>query len=351
MTIFRRGHILAYHVGAWLFFGTLFFFYISQRLYYTELTYRLGMTLVSFGSYAFIIYGYVYGIYPKFRIRKTSRAQLFASSGLLFTAMVLLRMYLEHVWIRSLSVRSDSIFNWGSTHFSYTLTTSFVALLIGFLFTSLEEKIIMQKKQEIMRRQQVEAELQLLKYQLQPHFLFNFLNNLYGSVYKTLPDVAEQIEKGAELMRYYLYNTTRNLVPISSETAYIKNIIDLEKTRFSQNHTIICELNITEEVLVPPMLFAPILENLFKHGLPVDRAGHAWIELQASRKGIIFCVTNLTDTSNSFKKEVSGTGLQNLKDRLNILYGATFELRSEKKQDKFITTLILPPYENSVRHN
>lgn len=332
--------------AAWILFMGMFFYYISERLYKMEVAYRVGITLSSFFSYGMIIYGYVYILYPRYRKQQKPYSWLVGHSFLLFAGSVLLRMYIENKWVRPLTVKGGSIFDFGRTHFAYVVTTSLLAFVIGFLFTAVEEKIIIQKRQEILRRQQLEAELQMLKYQLQPHFLFNFLNNLYARVYMTLPDVAMQIEKGAELMRYYLYNANKRTVALSSETAYIHNLIELEKSRLSVDFEIVSCIRIEQDQMIPPMLFTPLLENLFKHGIPLSGNNNkATITLIATSTGIHFSLVN--PLSHQVKKNHSvGVGLKNLHERLHILYGKRFTLTTEEKETHYSTTLILPVYED-----
>ena len=336
-----KREIILLQIGGWLLYIALFYFYISQRLYHVPVTYRLGLTITSFISYVIIIYGYVYFLYPRF---KNSRLKLVISTLLLFSITMLIRLILEKEFVSPLNT-NYVILDYSNIHLSYNLVSCLLALIIGILFTAVTEKISMQKRQEVLKRKQLEAELNLLKYQLQPHFLFNFLNNLYADVYKVLPEVANQVEQGANIMRYFLYNTTEEKVPISSETDFILNLIDLEKSRLSNNFNIKLDLNIEEEVMIPPMLFAPLIENLFKHGIPVNGQNQeAIVCLQSTKNRVTFSVTN--PLTNRRSENGNGVGLRNLEERLKILYQNNYSLTINSVNNLYSIKLSIPVNEN-----
>jgi len=186
----------------------------------------------------------------------------------------------------------------------------------------------------VRRQQEKEAELKLLKAQLNPHFLFNTLNNLYGlSVIKSdkLPDLMLKL---SDLLRYSLYETSSVLVPLEKEIKYLENYISLEKIRLEDKTEIIFEVSgNVSTIKIAPMLFIVFVENAFKHGNFKNPKTRGIIHLFSEKDKLIFHSKN--EISNQNKDRVGGIGLENIKKRLELIYGENHELLIEKSEDIF----------------
>lgn len=197
------------------------------------------------------------------------------------------------------------------------------------------------------RQQEKEAELKLLKAQLNPHFLFNTLNNLYGlSVIKSdkLPSLMLKL---SDLLRYSLYQTKEAFVPLNKEVEYLENYISLEKIRLEEQISI--KLNVSgnhDSKRIAPMLLIVFVENAFKHlGDAENEKNKVIIDIIVEEEVLKFTCKNTLDTwrlmEENIEKGKSGIGLINVKKRLSLLYFDKYELQIENKGAYFLVELIL----------
>lgn len=186
----------------------------------------------------------------------------------------------------------------------------------------------------------LKTELEQLKSQVNPHFLFNTLNNLYVLM-KTDTEKASQVLLGlSDLLRYQLYDSAREKILLSKDIAFIQNVLDLEKLRQNDfTYEIKTEGNI-DKVSLPPFLFIPFVENAIKHG--TSTVGHSYLRLKfrITEKQVHFTSENSKPAVK--KNAVGGLGLKNLSRRLELLFPGTHALRINEEPDKYIVTLILP---------
>ncbi|MEE9363508.1 MAG: histidine kinase [Cellulophaga sp.] len=197
------------------------------------------------------------------------------------------------------------------------------------------------------RQQDKEAELKLLKGQLNPHFLFNTLNNLYGlSVVKSdkLPNLMLKL---SNLLRYSLYETKEEFVPLEKEISYLENYMSLEKIRLEDKTDIqfIKSGNFTSKQ-VAPMLFIVFVENAFKHlGVLNNEKSSVYVSIEAENDTLIFKCKNSMDSSvfetEHIEKGRSGIGLNNAKQRLELLYPDKHLLNTNTNSKKYSVELIL----------
>lgn len=212
-----------------------------------------------------------------------------------------------------------------------------------FVVTDLVRHALRQQQlSETYRREKVSAEYQLLQSQVQPHFLFNTLNNL-TSVSIHQPDkMPNLLQRLAGLLSYQLHESHRDKVPLSKEIAYLKDYISLEQIRYGDRLDIQMNLNYVAEtthVMVPPMLLLPFVENAFKHGAS-QTEGLCWIQINLSLTAnrLIFSVENSVQTDAMLKFQ-SGLGLNNLKKRLEILFADSYELVTMPEEGQFLAVL------------
>jgi len=175
------------------------------------------------------------------------------------------------------------------------------------------------------------AELALLKSQINPHFFFNTLNNLYGLVVEKSEQAPEVVLKLSDMMRYTIYEGKEDVVLLKDEISYLENYIELHKIRYQKNVEILFTHDVQEGVEVAPLLFIILLENAFKHGVEKIRE-NAFIHLRMKSQGkqLFFTIENNFD--KSVPNHISGIGLENLKKRLDYLYPDKYELTVEKKE-------------------
>ncbi|MEP4534447.1 MAG: histidine kinase [Cyclobacteriaceae bacterium] len=190
-----------------------------------------------------------------------------------------------------------------------------------------------------LKKDKLEAELMLLKNQINPHFFFNTLNNLYSLIKKDTDAAQDYVLKLSDLMRFTIYDSGKESVKLKDEVSYLINFIDLQTARYHKDIDVNFEKTIkNSDTSVAPLLFIILLENAFKHG--VERAtenAFVHIKLIEDESKVSFAVKNNYDADESLENK--GIGLKNLKDRLNLLYPNTHKLHNSIEENIYSATL------------
>ncbi|MBQ3657570.1 MAG: histidine kinase [Bacteroidales bacterium] len=199
------------------------------------------------------------------------------------------------------------------------------ALGIKYYFKSVEEMQIEKEKQK--------AELQWLKNQLNPHFLFNTMNNISAQIYTNPDEAQENLSHLSEVLRYALYETTADKVPLSGEIDFMENYISLMKLRCSEKTTVTVDFqDITPTIKILPLLYVSLIENAFKHGVSNNSESFIDISLKMIGNDLVFKVKNSNFPKKQENRSGSGIGLENLRRRLELAYEGKYYF-SAKKQD------------------
>lgn len=180
-----------------------------------------------------------------------------------------------------------------------------------------------------------EAEIKLLKGQLHPHFLFNSLNNIYSLALTKSDSTADSILKLTELLDYLVYRANMDKVPLSKEVQLLNNYIGLEQLRYGDDLCIETDISVENEALqVAPLLLLPFAENCFKHGGPGnDGLFRVKIHLRADAHRVVFDIRNSKKSGGENKKHPGGVGLQNIRQRLALLYPGCHQLHLHNLPD------------------
>jgi len=187
---------------------------------------------------------------------------------------------------------------------------------------------------------QYKAEIDLLRYQVNPHFFFNTLNNLFSMARNQNDEsTSNGIAKLSHLMRYIIYDCNVDKIELEKEINQISNFIELQKLRFTEDDEITINFNITGEFnnkKITPMLLIPFVENAFKHGVSLINQSPIDINLNLENEELLFSVQNKVNKYRKERdKEHSGIGLQNVKRRLELLYPENHDLKIENAENNF----------------
>jgi len=215
----------------------------------------------------------------------------------------------------------------------YVLSLVFRIAIAYFTLKQQTEEIILQKSQ---------AELNLLKSQVQPHFLFNVLNNIYYRVYKVDPSSAGLIERLSDIMRYFVDESPKDEVPVATEVAFIENYMALEKIRIRHGATINFEKAYNPELRIPPMLLMTFVENIFKHGIDKSRKQNLVTISLIQQDGFLYFKTSNRKFISAETDSSGGFGIANLSKRLSMLYDQNFELNIDQEGDLYAAFLKIP---------
>lgn len=217
--------------------------------------------------------------------------------------------------------------------------------LVVSLFVAVDlvrHSLYQQQLSDTYKREKLEAEYRLLHSQVQPHFLFNTLNNLVSvSLHQSarMPDLLQRL---AGLLSYQLHESNQKTVPVSKEIEYLKDYIALEKIRYGERldvQTNFSEWQDRPDVRIPPMLLLPFVENAFKHGASQSEAD-CWIQIRLllQDRRLLFTVENSVPDESTVTSS-TGLGLSNLKKRLDILFPDQYDLITLREDSQFLATL------------
>lgn len=227
-------------------------------------------------------------------------------------------------------LRSDGISSRVLVIRGAVIPTFFSVLLVFALSTSLKitsEWLKNESKRKEMETEKLQSELSFLKSQVNPHFLFNTLNNIYYLAYKKSDDTTTALFKLSQLMRYMLYESDVSKINLQKEIEYLENYIDLQKIRATDNLVInfVKEGNI-EAYNIEPMLLIPFVENAFKHGITNLEDCKIDILVSVLNDKLLLKVSNKIYASKNIFTTDKGIGLQNVRQRLNLLYPGKHQL-------------------------
>jgi LytS/YehU family sensor histidine kinase len=213
----------------------------------------------------------------------------------------------------------------------------FFLVIAGAAIKFMFDQISLQKQMAEMAKEKAEAELSFLKSQINPHFLFNSLNSVYFSIDKNNENAREILHKFSEMLRYQLYETNGEKIPIEKEINYLKDYVDLQKLRKDENYSVqyYCAPDV-KNFSIEPLLLIPFVENAFKH--ISNRTGQMnYIKLDMNKDNGLFKFVIENSKENELKKNVlnSGIGLNNVKRRLELLYPGKYNLDIKETDDLY----------------
>ena len=191
-----------------------------------------------------------------------------------------------------------------------------------------------------LQKENVEAQLQLLKAQVHPHFLFNTLNNIYSHTQNTAP-VASQLVMGlSDMLRFMLYECNQTQVPLSKELKMIQDYISLEQIRYDDQLDVHVDLPAnTENLSIAPLLLLPLVENCFKHGTS-RMIEQPWLNMQVTLEADRMFVKLMNGKANeAANNNHKGIGILNVRKRLGLLYPGKYELSITDEEEVFIVNL------------
>jgi two-component system LytT family sensor kinase len=324
-----------HHFFAWmLLLGLWYFLRVDD---YPLPSTAFVVTTIKVVDLAAMIYLTNYLLIPRLLYRKK-----FAWFTLAFIAMILASSMLK-MNVLGRYLRDPSLYNWSADirksiydnvipHFFLVIAGAAGKLILDY--GSLQQRMIETAKEK------AEAELNFLKSQINPHFVFNSLNSVYFLINKDNVEAREALFKFSEMLRYQLYEMNDDTVPIEKEVRYLEDYMVLQQLRKDEKYKV--DLNCDRSVKgfsIAPLLLIPLVENAFKHlSHHTDAINTVNVKMRREHNLFIFSVVNSTEAIASTEGQ-GGIGLQNVKRRLALLYPGKHDLDIEKCDGKFSATL------------
>jgi sensor histidine kinase YesM len=230
-------------------------------------------------------------------------------------------------------------------------STLFFTLLIKTTKRSFEfsvQKVNLEKEKFKLERENLRLELNLLKSQINPHFFFNTLNNIYSLVEDKDELAASIILRLSDLMRYSLYESNHDLIPLQQELNFIQNYVELEKIRQKGCVSITYQIDkIPAHLSTPPLILVTFVENAFKHGVKTT-IDASWVNIRVHVEGneLSFCIQNSKPHKRSRDVKPGGIGLANVRRRLDLTYPDRYKLLIQNEPDSYTVDLKLKLHEN-----
>lgn len=330
---------IAIHTLFWV-FAWLFFFSYYKR--YSEVNvFTFTASIINLLAAMATVYTFNYYLIPRILLKNKQRkffAFAFIAIVMFFYIQLLLTLFLVvkllYTERRLFPEMLDVVMLFFNLFFIVCL-----AIAIKF-YKRWNEK---EHREQVIQKEKVEAELQMLKTQINPHFLFNTLNSIYVLAMKKSEQTANMVMKLSDILDYILYKINTPKISIANEIQIIQNYIELEKVRFTDRVTILLNTNLQSQNLqIPPMLIIPFIENAFKHGVAKSME-KSWIHIGIDETDTLLHVkvTNSKSKNVTIRKS-GGIGLVNVKKRLELLYNEDYQLTISDKNNSYEVILSIP---------
>ena len=331
------------HILFWCFYV---FLYTSNYAQNGKYGVELLITLIYLPLHLLFTYCQLYYLIPRFLL--TRKLGKYILLTLIFTKLLVNLSSIAYAYI-VYPIRThlpSAGLDWQRmwTFTPIQLRTAFSAYMICSLAVSIKllKKWFYEKdRNQQMLQEKLNMELDMLKAQVHPHFLFNTLNNLYSLTLTKSENAPVVVTHLSDLLRYMLYECNEKEVPLAKEMEVLKKYVELEKLRYGDRIDVSfsCTGNI-ESLLIAPLLLLPFVENSFKHGIS-EQLDQCWISIHAHAAGDEFYFT----LSNSYQAKVfslaGGIGLQNIRQRLNLIYPERYSLDLKEENNLYLVKLRL----------
>ncbi|MBU2951812.1 sensor histidine kinase [Tamlana agarivorans] len=320
------------------------FNFVRWGSYFNDYWYSLKSNLVEFPIHIIIVYINIYYLIPRYILRKKYLIYILSLASMLFM-VYLVRTGLNYVLV------TEEIWPEAETPGNFMELNHIIAVVLGELYvigftTAIKIVIdwsIEKRLNEDLAKLQMSTELKYLRTQIQPHFFFNTLNNLYALTLSKSDRAPQLVLKLSDMMQYILYEVKSSKASLLQEINHINNFIDIERIRF--NDSVEAEMDITgdiEDVCVPPLLLLSFVENCFKHGMKQNDKLKINMSFEVLNSGFIEINIINNFNPNVLKVENGGIGNQNAKRRLNLLFANNYILYSTVEDNLYKLYLKIP---------
>lgn len=334
-----------------LIFWTLFLLLwsVHDLNYHNDVLENFKNNVFTFVPYAILVYFNLYVLLPKFLLKKKITTYVFLLLLSIVLTTLLSSLYLSFYFKNVISYIPTSKFFMSIPGQIAIATEIILSLCLSMTLFLTDQWFIKERSIKEIEQKQLETELNLLKNQINPHFLFNSLNSIYIMIGKNLESGKRMLLQFSEILSHQLYETKKKHISLEQEFENLKNYIDIERIRHEDLVTVEYSFpNDIKNLMISPMLLLPLVENAFKHG---QSSQGYWVKIYATIKSddiLNFKVENTISKKNSKISEGKGIGLTNVKRRLELIYPNRHLFNIESKNTKFIVNLKIQLNENEM---
>ena len=343
----KRIKLIYFHLGYWLILWLKEFLFGFQTYNIEDFSFAsvapILMVKLIILSFPFIIF-YVNYLFLVPKLVRHKKTVLYVIAIIvLFTVLSPIHRYVYAVllpkhfgWYSYVYI--DKLNFWLS--FQTLLFENYVYIFFSIAFSYVNDYFETQKKQQELEKEQAITELAYLKSQINPHFLFNTLNDIYALTYRQAKEAPEAVLKLSALLRYMLRESNERYAPLEKEIDYIKNVIELYEIGQKGTAFINLEINgLIKQQEIAPLILINFVENAFKHGVADDPSNPINISISAQHDSLSFKITN--KKNDDYKDKTGGIGLSNVQRRLTLLYPGRHTLLVIDENDIFTVDLTI----------
>lgn len=326
-----------HHVFFWMLVAGIWYFLRYQDYSTNEIA--IQITLLKVTVLALMIYITNSLLIPQLLYKKR-----YISFALAFLLIILTSGFIK-VYVMGKIMDQPELYSLSGNlkvRFYENVISDFFLVTAGSAFKLMFDYSKLQQRMAETAKEKAEAELNFLKSQINPHFLFNSLNSVYFLIDKNNTEARESLHKFSGMLRYQLYELNGDRIPVEREVSYLKDYVDLQKLRKDEHYSV--EFSSSPQVRgfsIEPLLLVPFVENAFKHiSHYTDKNNFVKLSLDRENGHFNFSVENSKEQGKTTGKH-SGIGLANVKRRLELLYPGKYSLHIKDEKDKYKVELSL----------
>ena len=288
---------------------------------------------------------------PRYMLRHKYGKYLLLNIALITTVFCLVDLYEERL-LRDIPMQTDTEQADAYRKASFSNLEIYWNIVLGFFMTGANTgiKLIYQsmrdeQKMEALQRQNLQAEMDYLKYQINPHFFMNTLNNIHALIDFDTDSAKNAVIELSKMMRYVLYDSGREIISLNRDIQFLKNYIELMRIRYTDDVDIRMEYpeNLPEQVSIPPLLLIVFVENAFKHGVSYNRPSYIHLKIEYADGMVTSTLENSRHNGFAERSSTPGIGLENVRKRLALIYGEkNYTLEIRELPEAYSVKLVIP---------
>lgn len=276
---------------------------------------------------------------PRYMLRRKYTKYLLSDLALIIVVFWLVNIYEVHLSDRFFPHADPEAFD-AYRKASFSNLEMYWNVVLGFFMTGANTGIKLmyqsmrdEQQLEELKQQNLQAEMEYLKYQINPHFFMNTLNNIHALI-----DIDTEYAKNAvielsKMMRYVLYDSGREIISLDKDIQFVRNYIELMRIRYTNDVDIRVDYphDLPRQISIPPLLLIVFVENAFKHGVSYNKPSFIHMQIELADERVVSTISNSRHTPNQ-EAHTTGIGLENVRKRLELIYGErnyTLEIREE----------------------